>query len=209
MGRFEFILGVGYNSDEWNMFVFSFWMLYHVAFGVILGNSLYNCRTANSYMAIVRYGNYSKYYQIVLVKVLLTAFTYDGVTLLGIYLGERMMKWGVVTEFRQLFLAMGVIFFCHWFCGMLMGVCIVKFDRVREAMLIYPGILFWNLFLCNVLPSKVLGMIPGNWMHVARSGWCIPSGYSMQNVFFLSFFGVMALFAILYLGMGKYTVRRH
>ena len=80
----------------------------------------------------------------------------------------------------QVCMLMGELFF-----GAVMSIFILRWNALRGAIVIYPGIPMISYYLGSSLPVKWSNLLPGNWLMAARSNLVSKGGYSMAAALFV------------------------
>ena len=93
---------------------------------------------------------------------------------------------------------MGELFF-----GAVMSIFILRWNALRGAIVIYPGIPMISYYLGSSLPVKWSNLLPGNWLMAARSnlvskGWIFDGGCVICGI---------AVVRDMQLSIGQYAAR--
>ena len=145
-------------------------------------------REENAYMIIPRYKSFRAYYGSVYRELVGYTFLYQTAILTGSIVGYRLVWYTHhVQAFderqflgSQVCMLMGELFF-----GAVMSIFILRWNALRGAIVIYPGIPMISYYLGSSLPVKWSNLLPGNWLMAARSNLVSKGGYSMAAALFV------------------------
>lgn len=139
-------------------------------------------------MIIPRYKSFRAYYGSVYRELVGYTFLYQTAILTGSIVGYRLVWYTHhVQAFderqflgSQVCMLMGELFF-----GAVMSIFILRWNALRGAIVIYPGIPMIPYYLGSSLPVKWSNLLPGNWLMAARSNLVSKGGYSIAAVLFV------------------------
>lgn len=178
---FEFIMGQGYEIKKMDMMMISGWCLLHTGHGIFLGTHLFRSQAETGYMALMRYGSYRKYYRKVWLHASGITLFYDAVTALSMILCSIFAHraWGMAIEWEMLSQIVILNLCSHLFWGTLSAWFIVGKNWVKQILILYPGVVFWNILLCIPFPEHITKWFPANWMMLVRSNVILDGGFSV------------------------------
>lgn len=179
----SYLLGEEYDPKKWDWARLPLWCFLHAGFGIYLGVHLSRMQTENGYMSLMRYRSFRKYFQTVFVNTTILTLVYDVIMNASIIINTGLLYslWNKQPRWDLLGQIMALNLCSHLFWGSVSAFLIVVLNRMKEALVIYPGIVFWNLVVCAPFSESVCKWFPGNWTMLRRSEVLLEGGFSVAT----------------------------